>query len=527
MPLTHNYWYLGDEERQVSNCNRFLLLLLVALAIAAFFPSFSKAASQQTETKLKITYLNVNVDLVDLDLAARRASFNLSGTLGLNFTASSDIIYATVATMGSNIGQTRFGKVTSGLNSSVFQIYSNESGFSGYFWGGPETYPFDRYRFNFTLSFSLQNVSLSLDNVTFTYNVDWPIKAQFDEPSENFTSVTLSDSGPIVSVGYVLNRPEWRGYSTLLPIYFIFALLGFSTFIKIDPNKLTQRMAVYTAVLTSALAYSISVQNVLPAGRYYLSIPEALIYGTIASAAIFIMSTLVACRFRISQILADTIAALISQAFLSFLLLTFYFAKYVEIDSYQLAVILSTQWVIIGLVFIPIVSSAVLDFSVFLRTSKDSEKLRKERLDLVVKGTFWVSFLLQLCTSSIVAYGRFVQAIEVGVLRNFALNLAGNNVLLMILFQTIITSVYLGSFYFFFSFISKRTRFPSLMDFFGFLFLFYSILDFLSSFFLSFGDLTSVLILSVILASECSAIFWAIRRRVKTQYEQFICWFGE
>jgi hypothetical protein len=510
----------------MSNCSRFLLLLLTTFIIVAFFPSFSKgeAANQQTETKLKITYFNINVELVDLDLVARRARFNLSGTLGLNFNASSDIYYVTVATMGSDLGQTRFGKVTSGLNSSVFQMYANESGFSGYFWGGPETYPFDRYRFNFTLSSLLQNVSLSADNVTFTYNVDWPLRAQFDEPSENFTSVTHSDSGPIVSVGYVLNRPEWRGYSTLLPIYLIFALLGFSTLIKIDSNKLTQRIAVYTAVLTSALAYSISVQNVLPSGRYYLSIPEALIYGTIGSAATFIISTLVACRFRISQILADTIAAVISQAFLSSLLLTFYFAKYVEIDSYQFTHILSTQWVIIGLVFIGILSSALFDFCIFLKNSKGSEKLRKERLDHVVKGTFWVSFFLELCTSCIVAYERFIQAkFEPGMLRNFTLNLAGNNVLLMILFQTTLTSVYLGSFYF----ISKRTRFSLLKDFFGLFFLFFSTFDFLTSFLLSFGDVTSVLILSVLCASECSVLFWAIRRRVKTPYEQFISWLGE
>ena len=497
----------------MSNSSRFLLLLLTVFIIAAFFPSFSKgeAANQQTETKLEITYFSVNVELIDLDLVARRASFNLSGTLGLNFNASYDVYYVTVATKGSDIGQTRFGKVTSGLNSSVFQMYANESGFSGYFWGGPEIYPFDRYRFNFTLSFLLQNVSLSADNVTFSYNVDWPLRAQFDEPLENFTSVTHSDSGPIVSVGYVLNRPEWRGYSTLLPIYFIFALLGFSTFIKIDSDKLTQRIAVYTAVLTSALAYSISVQNVLPSGRYYLSIPEALLYGIIGSAAIFIISTLVACRFRISQILADTIGAVISQAFLSFLLLTFYFAKYVEIDSYQFALILSTQWVIISLVFIEIVSLALFDFYNFLKTSKGLEGLRKERLDHVVKGAFWVSFFLELCTSCIVAYERLIQAkFEFGALRNFTLNLAGNNVLLMILFQTTITSVYLGSFYF----ISRRTRSSLLRDFFGFFFLFFSTFNFLASYLLSYGDITSILI-SVLLASECSVIFWAIRRPVK------------
>jgi len=508
------------------NCSRSLLVLLVVLAIIALFVSSSKGeiTDRQNVTQSRITYLNINVELTGLDLEARRIGLNLSVTMGLNFNASQSDYYAMVATIGTGRGLIRLVNVTRGLNSSVFQTYGNESGFTGYFWGGPESYPFDRYKFNFTLSFLLENVSLSEDNVTFSYNVDWPLRAEFNEPSENFTSVAQSAKGPIVSVGYVLDRPEWRGYSTLLPIYLIFALLGFSTFIKIHPDKLTQRIAVYTAVLTSTLAYSISVQNVLPSGRYYLSIPEAMTYGIIASAAIFIISTLTACRFKVSQILADTIAAITSQAFLSFLLLTFYFAKYVEIDSHQFARILSTQWIVMGLVFIGVIMSAISDFLTFLKNSKGSENLRKERLDYVVRRTYWVSFFLELCTACIVAYERFIQAnFEMGMLRNLVVSLAGNNVLLMILYQVALWSAYLCIIYLF----SKRARYSLLKDSLGFSLLFLSMFNFLTSFLLSFGSLADLLILTLILTAECSFSFWMIRRKVKTPYEQLVSWLGE
>jgi hypothetical protein len=75
--------------------------------------------------------------LVSLDLVARRVNFSLSGTLGFNFNATSDRYLVMVATMGSDIGQTKIRKIDKGgINASVFQMYANESSFSGYFWEG-------------------------------------------------------------------------------------------------------------------------------------------------------------------------------------------------------------------------------------------------------------------------------------------------------------------------------------------------------------------------------------------------------
>jgi hypothetical protein len=508
----------------------FGLLLLTALTIVTLLPVISKGESmrQIDETELKITYFNVIVQLADLDLVARRVHFTLSGTLGFDFNASSEIYYVTVETMGTYTGTTRIGKVISGPNSSHFTIYSNESSFDGYFSGGPETYPFDRYKFNFTLSFFLQDVSLAAENVTFSQAIDWPLRAQFENPSAIFTSVTQTASGPAVSVGFSLNRSEWRGYATLLPIYFIFALLGFSTFIKIERNKLTHRMAVYTAVFTSALAYSISLQNTLPPGRYYISIPEVLIYSIIAGTTIFIIATLLAYRFKINLVLVDIISAIITQAFLSFLVLTFYFARYVEIDfDYLPSRMLNMQWIILAIFSFTVYVSAISDFHALSQKRIGSEHLAK-RLDNIIKRLYLISFVLDICTSGIIAFENSVRAgIQPGFVRALLLTAAGNNVWLMILLQTVFSTMYL-SFTYSISTIFRHffgnDRLNWVRDFFGFLFVFSFMINFLYAFLLLPAD-PNIYVTSPIAASVCTYLFWVIRPTPpEKSYNQFIKW---
>ena len=503
--------------------------MLTVLTIVALLPVISKGESmgQFDETELKITYFNVTAKLANLDLVARRVHFTLSGTLGFDFNASSEVYYVTVDTMGTYIGTTRIGKVFSGLNSSVFAISSNESSFDGYFSGGPETYPFDRYRFNFTLSFLLQDVSLAPENVTFSQAIDWPLRAQFDDPSAKFTNVTQTASGPAVSVGFSLDRSEWQGYATLLPIFFIFALLGFSTFIKIERNRLTHRIAIYTAVFTSVLAYSISLQNTLPLGRYYLSIPEVLIYSTLAGATIFLIGTLLAYRFKINLVLVDVSSVIITQAFLSFLLLTFYFAKYVEIDyAYLPSRIFNMQWIILALFFFTVYFSAISDFRA-LRQERIGFKHLTMKLDNIIKRLYIISFVLDICTLGIIAFENSVRAgIQPGWVRVLLLNAAGNNIWLMILLQTVFSITFL-SFSYSIPTISRHFlgsgRFDWLRDFFGFLSAFSYMTNFLYAFVLLPSD-PNVYWYSLIGASVCTYIFWVIRKPTPPDksYNKFI-----
>lgn len=516
----------------MSKSSCFLLLLVAILMIWTFFPFISGeeiTSQQQSGSELKITYLNINVELVDIDLVARRANFNLTGTLGLNFNASNDNLYVSVATRGSDLGQIIFVKYDSGLNSSNFQTYQNESGFIGFFQGGPETYPFDRYRFNFTLSFFLPDVLLTAQNVTFSYFVDWPLRAQFDQLSDNFTSVTQSDRGPVVSVGYALNRPEWRGYATLLPIYFIFALLGFSTFIKIEPDKLSYRIAVYMAVFTSALTYSISLQNILPPGRYYISIPEMLVYSIIGGATTFLIATLLAYRFRINRVLTDITAAIVTQAFLSFLLLTLYFVPYVEIDFNYLPVrLLAMQWIILALFFGTVYVSAISDFRALGHEIIGWEQLNK-KLDDIVKRMYVLSFVLSLCTSGIFSYIRLVlPGVQFSLILSILLDFAGNNIWLMILLQVIVTITVLSSVYFLTTILraSFGNHINWLRDFFGFFFLLSYLVNFLYAFVLLPSDLLYITLPSIAGASICTFFFQTIRPAPpKEAYEQFIRWF--
>ena len=514
----------------MSKSRSFGLLLLAALTFMTLLPLITGAESTRRigENELKITYFNVSVQLADLDLISRRVHFTLSGTLGFDFNASSDIYYITVETMGTYTGMTRMGKVISAPNSSAFAIYSNESGFDGYFSGGPETYPFDRYRFNFTLSFLLQGVTLAPENVTFSQAIDWPLRAQFDAPSAALTSVTQTAGGPAVSVGFSLDRSEWRGYATLLPIFFIFALLGFSTFIKIEPDKLTHRIAIYTAVFTSVLAYSISLQNTLPLGRYYISIPEVLIYSILAGATIFLIGTLLAYRFKINLVLVDIISVIITQAFLSFLLLTFYFAKYVEIDyAYLPSHMLNMQWIILALFSFTVYFSAISDFRALSQEGIGFKHLTM-RLDNIIKRLYLISFVLDVCTSGIIAFENSVRAgIQPGLVRVLLLNAAGNNIWLMILLQTVFSIMYLSFTYCIttiYRHFSRSDRLNWVRDFFGFLFVFSFMTNFLSAFLLLPADLY-IYATSLIAASICTYLFWVIRPSPPDKsYNQAIKW---
>jgi hypothetical protein len=329
------------------------------LVLLIFFVWFFSAIAetcycQETSSALEIKHVNISVSLTDLDLPMREVNFTQFATFGFNFNASANIT-ALVRAFDGYIGDMQLRNVTSGGNWSNFQINTDHSSFVGYFKGGPETYPFDEYEFNVTLDFLLPDVSIT-ENTTVNANwaSTWPLRVQFEGPSNCFVSTTQTPSGPRVSMQCTLNRPQWRGYATLLPVYLMFALMGFITLLKTDSSGMTYRLSVCLAVLTSAMAYSFSIQSTLPPGRYYLSIPEALIYTVIGSLTIFIVFTIISHRMvsgALEQMLMDMTAAIFSTALLAFFFLTFYTNSVVNIFPYTYVGILRTEWTIIPFLF--------------------------------------------------------------------------------------------------------------------------------------------------------------------------------
>jgi hypothetical protein len=302
-----------------------------------------------------MTYANIGIILNSLDLSMRQVNFNMSVIFGFNFNASTNMTMQ-IWTSDALIGNVELINTTSGLNASTYQISPGTSSFNGYFRGGPEMYPFDHYEFNITLDLFAYDLQL-FENTTIesTCVSMWPLRAQFNGPLDTFNSTTQTSYGIGVSITFGLNRPLWQGYATLLPIYLMFALIGSITLLKTDERDLILRLSVCLAVLTSALAYIFSIQSTLPPGRYYLSIPEALVYTVIGSLTIFIMFTLASYRFMarsINRIIMDAIAAIFSIAVLGFIFITFYTNSVVEIYSYSYNNILVAEVTIIPFLFL-------------------------------------------------------------------------------------------------------------------------------------------------------------------------------
>jgi hypothetical protein len=334
----------------------FRISVLVSLVFLVYFLSAVTRTcdGQQTSYSSEMTFANISVSLNSLDLPMRAVNFTIFGTFDFNFNASGDLS-AQMYAFDSYVGLLQLVNMTSGGNLSSYQVNSSQSSFSRFFEGGPEAYPFDQYQFNITLEFGFSGVSIRDNTTTANWRSMWPLRVQYEGPSDQTLSITQIPAGlekaPRISMSCTLNRPQWQGYATLLPIFLMFALMGFIPLLKTEAQEMTYRLSVCLAVLTSAIAYSFSVQSTLPPGRYYLSIPEALVYTVIGSLTIFIIFTIISHRMvtgSLGRVFVDLTAIVSSIALLAFTFWTFYTNRIVSIFPYTYYGIFRTEWTIVA-----------------------------------------------------------------------------------------------------------------------------------------------------------------------------------
>lgn len=345
---------------------------------------------------------SLNAYLIDMDLVMRRVHFNLSGYFSFSFNSTVDTYSVQVSTFDSFVQHVTLDRV------GLYDFRMNETELYGIFHGGPETYPFESYEFNFSLSFMISGIT-TVKNAERAYvSVGWPLRSQFEEPSQSVPSVNQTSYKVDISFGCTLNRPLWVGYATLLPLYLIFALLGFTVLAKTSLRFLTFRMTAYVSVLGSALAYSLSIQSALPPGRLFLSVPEVLVYSIIGSATIFAILTLVSSQIRTSRFVADVVAVISSIAFLCLFLSTFYTASYVKIGAYELANILTVERIIVFLLLSGIFAGGVIHLVQLFRHHRTRSSLRSllttKLLDNFTRGIYASWFTLEFWLTIVVVY---------------------------------------------------------------------------------------------------------------------------
>lgn len=356
-----------------------------------------------------MSYAYVDIWLVNLDLTMRRVSFNLSGSFGFAFNTSEQITID-VWTVGVHAGYAKL--VNDGYNENVthFHVSNSTTSFSGFFTGGPEMYPFDHYIFNFTLEFHFIDVFISENTKVNSECISsWPMAAQFDGPLDVSNHTLQGSNGPVVSILCRLDRPMWLGYASLLPVCLMFALIGFIPLLR-TRKETTFRLSVCLAVLTSAMAYSFSIQNTLPPGRYYLSIPEALIYVVIGSLTIFVIFTVAAHRFvasSVGQVIMDASAALFSTALLGFLFLTFYTTGRVAVFWQTYNSIVGVELSIVALLFSGLLL-IILRKAFSLKKSKNlleyEGNLNPSSLDTLNKGLYIDGYALSFYAIVVIWY---------------------------------------------------------------------------------------------------------------------------
>jgi hypothetical protein len=397
------------------------ILLLALIFLTLSFNSLEAHASSaivtdisQQESSQGMDYAFVSVTLNSLDLSLRKVNFSLSGSFGFNYDPLANLTVR-VSTFGTYVGDIKLIEIISGQNSSQYVVSADASSLSGYLRGGPEMYPFDHYEFNFTLDLFLPTTQI-FANTTIDSSCQsvWPLRAQFDGPLDVSNSTTQTPIGPSISISCGINRPLWQGNATLLPIYLMFALIGSLTLIETKKREMTFRLSVCLAVLTSALAYIFSVQNTLPIGRFYLSIPEVLVYSVIGSLTIFIIFSLVSHGFIVSntrRIITDAAASVFSIALMGFMFLTFYTNSTVAIYTYSYSNVLRTESIISMFSFSGLLFLIVRWLYHLVKSTRNRQTLGGcldcSRVDSLSKGIYAIGYALGAYLLIIVFYIRW------------------------------------------------------------------------------------------------------------------------
>jgi hypothetical protein len=464
----------------------FLTLLIIIFMI---FPYFVNASilTEYTTIKSSKGHGFAEIRLIDLDFEKRNAKINIVTELFLNTTIYgylkrvflniySDGVYIYQIPL-ENIGGT-YTFTTFAINTTTTSNNINLYNFKGI----PEFYPFDCYRFNITLEYS---VEFETFNETYV-SLDWSLTRYFEKPIILMKDLKNKDGKTIFSILFEIRRVLWIAYVTFIPLILIYIVLSFSSILHINNDGLNLRLLTYFSILLFIVGESTIIQGSLPKGRFYMAIPEGLILGCTISTILFIMSSLFSYKYSKSAIITDIIATIFSITITIFILISIYIGpsptqiSLLHITPYTLSnICLLQQIVTIGL-FIGLTFNVYpyLNLNYLKKLLKNLYFTKKLIIsEKIVTNIYQIMFILNICNILITSYIvlLFGSHVESNLFRRLIFDLIKGDFLHMIFYQSLITVIIIVPMYF----ILKRLD-KVLWTYAGILFLAISVPDFIN-----------------------------------------------
>jgi len=189
---------------------------------------------------------------------------------------------------------------------------------------------------------------------------------------------------------------------------------------------------------------------------------------------------------KLDSFFTDIIAGIFSIGLLSFLILTFYIAPYVDILTHHLVNIHTMEWTVSICLLSGVIVLITQHFYKLLKDYQSGRKLKflydSEWRDNLTKWIYWVNFSLNFCCLIITVYivWIFGPEVELNMLRRTIFQFVGKNIPLMVISQLVLSIAFLLFSYYF----PRRRGLYWLTDTIGIILLTISIPNFLNDFYL-------------------------------------------
>jgi len=462
-----------------------LVSFLFCVSALTFQPVEGTTCLASYNDSLSVRSVNVAVRVYDLNLETRYAKVHLFANINFDFNSTYEqIICHVYSVYDLYVAQLELAK----RGTSYYEIKDEmkDKDWDISFRGGPEVYPFDRYEFNVTFAFCvlLDNTTLPIDPRSVMVSLGFPAMFQWDGPLDTGAQSEKRYDWPSVSVTFAVQRPQWEAYAIITPILFILFLVGFSAFLDTNREEVGYRFLMYIVALLTTIGYFTLIQNALPAGRHYLSTPEASMYGVLGASIFFFAFSLVSYKTGVNRVVCDSIAIALSIAFVSFIILTFYLNPHIFLTMYTFEKFLLLEWAFSAILLIGLVAYSVhytlniVKGKSLLQVWMSLKRLQERTLDNVIRAAYGIGFALNLICLLVTVYvvSLFGPSVEITPGRRFLFELVHHDLGLMILTQLSLTVLCIFIAYY----VLRAKGFFFISDFFGIMLLAVSIPNYIN-----------------------------------------------
>jgi hypothetical protein len=248
----------------------FILFVLVTTASALIIINYNRTKP----VDLKLTPIFVEIHIRELDLASKNLLLDVDIYIAKNVSAP---IFVQVRGWLEETEIAVNKTVNYSLGNQTGDYWKGAASLTAEIFGHSDWFPFDEYE-SF-LSFENFPKNETRVNVFSSYKFFWDVEY---DVSYEFVNIPVS---------IFLERNLWWSPIVFLPIVATYAMLGASVWIDAS-KRIGVRLTLFLTVFAAAFTQLFAIPNDLPF-RYFLSLPELLLFSVIICSSIFAVLSIV------------------------------------------------------------------------------------------------------------------------------------------------------------------------------------------------------------------------------------------